>query len=99
MLNMHFDAHCSQSIAFLGNPWPSVHIWLDEFAGRSGIGMKHRRFRHHQEGIEEVRKIWGHQAAEAARMHIISDLSMDQWDPNRDPMPKNEADYVSMGLF
>ena len=96
---MYFNEHCDECLQKLGNPWAIIHIWLDEFAGLSGIGMKHRKFRHHQAGIDEVRNRWGYEAAEAAKLHIIADLSMDQWDPNRDPMPKDEADYVSMGLF
>jgi hypothetical protein len=36
--------------------------------------MRHRKLRHHLAGIEQARKLWGDQAAEAARLYIIADL-------------------------
>jgi hypothetical protein len=60
--------------------------------------MKHRRFRHHAAGIEQVRKLFGNGAAAAARQHIIADLKMEGWTDDQ-PCPKDEQDYVRMGLF
>ncbi len=75
-----------------------VHNWLDEFAGKPPHKMRHRRFRHHEEGIAEVRRLWGDEAALAARQHIEADLSQEGWKPG-DPFPKSEKDYVRMGFY
>ncbi|MGD9706412.1 MAG: hypothetical protein AB7V07_01915 [Candidatus Delongbacteria bacterium] len=60
--------------------------------------MRHRQKRHHLKGIEEVRVQWGDRAAAVARQHIISDLKLEGWKES-DHFPKDEADYVKMGLF
>jgi hypothetical protein len=69
-----FTEHCAQTTAVLVKPFEEVHRWLDEFAGQAPYGMRHRKLRHHLAGIEQVRKLWGDQAAAAARLHIIADL-------------------------
>ena len=93
-----FEQHCAESVRDFGNPYGEVHRWLDEFAGRPPHGMRHRKFRHHGAGIEEVRKRWGEEAAAAARQHIIADLKMEGWTEDQ-PFPKDEQDYVQMGFF
>ena len=93
-----FEHHCAESIQMFGKPFEEVHKWLDEFAGRAPYGMRHRKLRHHQAGVEEVRKLWGDDAAKAARQHIISDLKIEGW-TEQHPFPRNEREYVSMGLF
>jgi hypothetical protein len=93
-----FEQHCAESIVLLGKPFGEVHKWLDEFAGRPPYGMRHRKLRHHQAGINEARKRWGDEAAAAARQHIISDLKMEGWTEDQ-PFPRDERDYVRMGLF
>ena len=75
-----------------------VHLYLDALAGSPECGMRHRRKRHHLAVLEKVRKIFGDDAVKAARQHIISDLKMEGWTEN-DPFPKDEEDYVRMGLF
>ena len=85
-------------MTLLGKPFGEVHRWLDEFAGKPPYGMRHRKKRHHEAGVEEVRRQWGEQAAAAARQHIISDLKMEGWTEEQ-PFPRNEQEYVSMGLF
>ena len=50
------------------------------------------------EVIEEVRRMWGDEAAAAARAHIVSDLKLEGW-TEADRFPRDEADYVRMGLF
>jgi len=94
----HFEQHCAEALGKFGKPYAEVHRWLDEFAGKPPYGMRHRKKRHHLAGIEEVRKMWGNEAAEAARQHIITDLKMDDW-RETDPFPKDEAHYQKMGLF
>lgn len=95
---MKFEEHCAESVTLFGKPYAEVHRWLDEFAGKPPFGMKHRKLRHHNAGIKEARRLFGEEAAPAARRHIESDLRMEGW--NEDcPFPENEADYVRMGLF
>ena len=62
-----FEYHCQESEKLFGSPHSEVHIWLDEFAGSKKYGMRHRRVRHHLSGIDEVRRLWSDNAAEAAR--------------------------------
>lgn len=95
---MKLEDHCKESKILFGEPFEQVHLWLDEFAGKPGIGMKHRRIRHHLAGINEVRRRFGERAAMAARQHIITDLKMEGWTEN-DHFPVDEADYIRMGLF
>jgi hypothetical protein len=90
--------HCGETKAVLGNPFEEVHRWLDEFAGQPSHGMRHRKLRHHLAGIEQVRKLWGDQAAEAARLHIIADLKQEGWTEDQ-PFPRDEQHYKGMGLF
>ena len=96
---MKFEDHCEESEKLFGRKWEAVHIWLDEYAGRPGIWMRHRRFRHHEEGLKEVEKIFGPGAVPAARQHIISDLKTNGWREGVDPFPVNEWDYVRLGLY
>jgi len=59
-----------------GEPFTEVHKWLDEFAKKYPVTVfedQHRQFRHNKEGIEEVRKMWGDRAADAALLHLVRD--------------------------
>jgi len=92
------EDHCKECECVLGESFEQVHVWLDEFAGKPPYGMKHRRVRHHEAGIQLVRQLWGEKAAEAARLHIVADLKMEGW-RDTDPFPRDKRDYVRMGLF
>lgn len=92
------EEHIAESILLFGKSYTKVHIWLDEFAESPECRMRHRRKRHHEAGLEEVRKIFGEDAVVAARQHIITDLKMEGWTEN-DPFPKNEQHYIRMRLF
>ena len=46
----------------------------------------------------EVRKHWGDKAAAAARQHTMSDLKMEGWTEDQ-LFPRDEREYVAMGLF
>ena len=96
---MTFEEHCNESNDLFGEPYEEVHTWLDEFAGTQGIGMKHRRFRHHEAGIKKAIEVFGEKAGKVARQHIISDLKQEGWNESEHPFPKDEAHYVWMGLF
>jgi hypothetical protein len=93
-----FEQHCAQALETFGQPYAQVHHWLDEFAFKPPYGMRHRKQRHHLAGIEEVRRLWGDEAAAAARQHIITDLKIKGW-RETDPFPEDEAHYQRMGLF
>ena len=93
-----FKEHCEESERLFGQPFPKVHKWLDEFAGTERYGMRHRRLRHHLAGIREAEELFGPEAAPAARQHIVTDLKMEGWTES-DRFPRDEADYVRMGLF
>ncbi len=93
-----FEKHCEESIRQFGKPFEEVHQWLDEFAGSKEYGYRHRRKRHHEAGIQQVIEMFGNEAGEAARQHIVSDLKEEGWTEN-DHFPRDEVDYVKMGLF
>ncbi|MCX5814390.1 MAG: hypothetical protein NT178_17875 [Proteobacteria bacterium] len=93
-----FKHHCEESIRLFGKEYEEVHLWLDEFAGSKEYGMRHRKIRHHSAGIKEVIELFGDDAGIAAKQHIITDLKEEGWSEN-DHFPKDEADYMKMGLF
>ena len=91
-------AHCEESQKIFGEDFAEVHLWLDEFAGTPEYGFRHRKKRHHEDGIQLVTKLFGEDAALAARQHIISDLKEEGW-TEKDHFPRDETDFVKMGLF
>jgi len=94
-----FEYHCDESIRLFGKPFKEVHHWLDEFAKTPGIGMRHRKFRHHQAGIEEAVNLFGEDARAVAKRHIMTDLANEGWKEGEHPLPKDQLDYIKMGLF
>lgn len=92
------EAHCAETEKVLGKPYVEVHRWLDEFFRTPEYGARHRRKRHHEQGIREVIKLFGEQAGVVARMHIITDLKEEGWTES-DRFPRDETEYVKMGLF
>ncbi len=63
--------HCEDCQRELGEEFLQVHKWLDALF--PVLGPKHRSARHHSGGVEQVRKMWGDQAALAAEIHIRKD--------------------------
>ncbi|MCX6558387.1 MAG: hypothetical protein NTW95_13310 [Candidatus Aminicenantes bacterium] len=96
--SMKLEEHELESLSLFGKPFTEVHLWLDEFARTPEFGMRHRRKRHHREGLREVEELFGWDAALVARLHVISDLKKEGWKES-DRFPEDEADYVRMGLF
>ena len=96
---MTFEQHCQQSKQYFGSPYEHVHTWLDEFALSEKYGMRHRKVRHHLKGIKQIKEMYGNEAAEVAKMHVIEDLREEGWKEESDRFPKDEKDYVKMGLF
>lgn len=66
------EEHSKDCVKALGEPFFEVHDWLDELWPT--VGPCHRFIRHHEGGVEEVRKMWGDKAAEAAKIHIRKDF-------------------------
>jgi hypothetical protein len=95
---MKLSDHCKESITLFGEPFEEVHKWLDEFAGKEGIGFRHRKYRHHLKGAEEVRIKFGETAFHVALQHIKSDLKDEGWS-EKDGIPKDQEHYQKMGLF
>jgi len=50
---MKYDDHCQECLEKLGDPFPEVHRWQDEFTGTKEFGMKYRRVWHHEAGIKK----------------------------------------------
>jgi|UniRef100_A0A7V6DP68 hypothetical protein len=90
--------HCEESERVFGEAFKESHRWLDEFAGAPGFGMRHRKKRHHEAGIQQAIKLFGEIGGRVARQHIISDLKEEGW-TEKDRFPQNEEDYVKMVLF
>lgn len=59
----------------------------------------HRKHRHNHEGIEAVRSIWGDDAAEAAKLHILDDFygPGPHNEKQVSEIPLDERDYVRKG--
>ncbi len=65
------EEHCADCCRELGEEFDHVHEWLDALF--KVLGSKHRSARHHKGGVEQVRIMWGDQAARAAEIHIRKD--------------------------
>jgi len=63
--------HNNDCLKFLGQSFEHVNRWIDEYFAH--YGPTHRRFRHHREGVEEARALFGDDAATAAAIHILRD--------------------------
>ena len=96
---MRREEHEKECVEKLGKPFTEVHAFLDQYAHTPEYGMRHRHKLHHLEGIEQVRKLWGDEAAEAAKLHILSDITPEGFPNDPDLIPRNEAHYKSIGLF
>ena len=96
---MNFEEHCIESVKLFGRAYENVHKWLDEFAGSPEFGMKHRKIRHHQAGINQIENLYGIEAAKAAKQHIISDLKQEGWVEGVHAFPKDKEHYIQLGLF
>lgn len=73
-----YKEHCADCKRILGKDYDVVHRWLDEmskyYSHNGMLSPEHRSYRHHREGVEEVRQKWGDEAAKAAEIHIERDF-------------------------
>ncbi len=67
--------HLQECQAKLGNPFEEVNYRLDQFAHWPDEAslVAHRKFLHHQEGIDYITQRYGPVAGEAARLHVLRD--------------------------
>ncbi|MGD9661519.1 MAG: hypothetical protein AB7U63_09615 [Porticoccaceae bacterium] len=93
-----FEIHCELAAQKFGRPYEEIHKWLDAFCGMEPYRSRHRRVRHHDAGIQEAITIFGECAEAVARQHIVMDLKEEGW-KDSDPFPKDEQDYIKMGLW
>ncbi len=93
-----YEEHWRESLQTFGRPFKEVHLWLDALAYTQKYGMRHRRVRHHEAGIQEAVRLFGEDAGKVARQHIIRDLKEEGWKEGNH-FPQDEKDYVKMGLF
>jgi hypothetical protein len=101
---LRFEKHCAHCIEVLGEPFEEVNLWMDYFHRHPPEGQKyaskHRRYRHHKAGIEQVRAIWGDRAAEAAKLHMLDDLKTGEaHEADETWVPEDEADYLKRGYW
>lgn len=71
-----FQQHCQDDLHMgLTRSYPEVHTLLDQFAHYPDMSFlrRHRKFLHHEEGIEYIQMRYGTEAALAARRHITED--------------------------
>lgn len=71
------EQHCAADVHHLklSRSYPEVHRLLDQFAHYPNWEFlrRHRKFLHHQEGIDYIRMRWGEEAAQSATQHVIDD--------------------------
>lgn len=65
------EQHMADCTKLLGAPFEAVHRWMDEFFAKEG--PLHRKHHHHIEGVEEARRLFGDDGANAAIVHILRD--------------------------
>ena len=71
--------HCEDCNHVFGKPFKEVHEWMDYFAKKWNPFTYleyHRQFRHHDKGVQECIKEFGHYAGQAAKLHMIRDFEL-----------------------
>lgn len=63
--------HVQDCREFLGDGCVEVNRWIDELFAI--LGPAHRKVRHHKEGIDEARILFGEKGGRAAAIHILRD--------------------------
>ena len=75
------NKHCDDCKDILDKEYRYVHIWLDFYARVFTIrpyGVYHRSFRHNDYGLKVIEGMWGREAREAAKIHLVRDID-DSW--------------------
>ncbi len=71
---MNAAEHCARCEKLLGQPWPEVHAFLDQFFAQFPYEA-HRIILHHALGVERVVALFGPEARKAAILHIRDDMA------------------------
>jgi hypothetical protein len=101
---MDHEEHCRYAMDRFGDGYPEIHCWLDEFFSLEG--WKHRKYRHHSEGVEMAREVFGDIGALVAEQHIRLDnpatanelklIGIENPDVNDDGWLPKKVDYNIM---
>lgn len=73
------STHIEDCINILGEGFEKVHKWLDAYAKKWNPFLyleRHRKYRHHSEGVKEIGRKYGYYAEQAAKLHIIRDNAL-----------------------
>ena len=71
------NQHCDDCKDILGHEYRNVHIWLDYYARVFTIipyGGYHRTFRHNSYGLKCIMDMWGKEAMESVKIHLVRDI-------------------------
>lgn len=97
---MRHEDHCKRCEEILGKPYAEVHKWLDELFHIPQFGPWHRCVRHNLEGVAHVKEMWGDEAAEAAKIHIMDDIRSEGVAVvSESDIAKDADDYKRRGYF
>jgi len=71
--------HCRECKEKFGKDFDHVHKWLDGLCCKwedevQYLDLNHRRHRHHEEGLEKLREMFGDEAYEAGKLHLMTDF-------------------------
>ncbi len=96
--------HCKDCVERLGKTFSRVHKWLDglalQMATADGFDPRHRIYRHHREGVEHIRRLYGDRAAEAAEIHIMRDFGLlDNPNATRNDIPPDKRGAAILLAF
>ena len=69
------NIHKSDCLIMLGEAFKDVHLQLDRFAGSDNPDLSHREKVHNWKGVVEILAQHGTQAAIAAIIHILRDIT------------------------
>lgn len=105
---MEICEHAASSEKIFGHKYLYIHWYLDRYAGRKGRDLegnfdftgsrkiRHREKRHHYDGLQRIREIFGEEAFEAAKQHYFEDFA-------KHPEYKNyilsRDDYHTIGFW
>lgn len=98
-----YKEHCEDCKVILDKDWAVVHRWLDETYKYTPGNMMHRAYRHHVDGVEKVREMWGDEAALAARIHIRRDFpgldripTIEDWEKDPQNLLRNSDQFLNL---
>lgn len=69
------EQHLTYDLVKFGKEYPEVHRILDQFSHYPDMKFlkRHRKFLHHEEGIEYITLRYGVEAGASARLHVQVD--------------------------